>query len=787
MHVRYRTLFATTTALTALAFFAGPAFAQESSGAPTATATSAPAVQKDASEGGEIMVTARRRNEALVDVPLAISVVTSAKLQQLNITSTTELANFVPSLEFNNYTPGNARNDRGAQRSLVFRGLNVGGASVFLDGAAVSGNEVPAGLDIGQVEVLRGPQSVYFGRSTMTGAVSYRTKAIPDHWTAEGSALVAEQDERDLEASVAGPVVPGLLGVRVTGMDQHYGGYVRNDYDGSMLGKTSRTSISTTVDFTPASNLEFKGYANYFRDSDGASATAFIRSSFDNCTLPGATQATFCGEIPDRSHSVNYVNTTIPANMAAVIMGTPLIKGAGFDAKVGQQRYVINSDIVGTWGISDYLKLQSITAYHDNKTLAIADGIDQPVQASFPYSKYFYSYTITSRDFSQELRLTSDAERRLSWTFGGNFLWQQSQSQAIVDFLQQPSGTDLAIPQAIGTDTARTFGIFGGGYFKLTPKLTVSAEGRYQWDDISIRSQTPTQVETVHESATFKSFSPRVSLDYDLGGHRKIYASYSTGNTPGGFNTGLAQYRGQTAVLAQVQQLLGVTGETYQEQKLKIGEIGLKGNFAGGRGYFDINGYYGVLNNQQVSVQQLIPLLGYSVTATSNVGKSKIHGIEVQASYNLTKDLSVNGSFAWNDNERSQYVNTAGKSQFGTTDFSGRQFAYVPTYSGSAVVAYTHPIGGDWNFFSNVSGFYRGKEYVDAYNAAYIKGRIQADLRGGISNDRYTIELFVKNLFDNQQYTGGSIAPDYGTGTYYAFTGGWAEPRQIGGRVRFKL
>ena len=144
-----------------------------------------------ASAGGleEVTVTARRREESIVDVPLAISVVSSEQLQKLDITTTNKLANYVPGLDFNDFTPGNSRNDRGANRQLIFRGLNVGGGGsvvagggMFLDGAAVVGAEVPAGLDVGAVEILRGPQSVYFGRSTMTGAVSYRTKAIPDDW-----------------------------------------------------------------------------------------------------------------------------------------------------------------------------------------------------------------------------------------------------------------------------------------------------------------------------------------------------------------------------------------------------------------------------------------------------------------------------------------------------------------------------------------------------------------------------------------------------------------------------
>ncbi len=164
------------------ALYSAPAFAADAAAADAAAVEEMP---------GEITVTARKRDESIVDVPLAITVVSAAKLEKLDIRSTGDLANYVPGLQFSDYTPGYARNDRGGTRPLIFRGLNVGtGGSVsaaggmFLDGAAVVGNEIPGGMDIGAVEVLRGPQSVYFGRSTMTGAVSYRTKAIPDSWGA---------------------------------------------------------------------------------------------------------------------------------------------------------------------------------------------------------------------------------------------------------------------------------------------------------------------------------------------------------------------------------------------------------------------------------------------------------------------------------------------------------------------------------------------------------------------------------------------------------------------------
>jgi iron complex outermembrane receptor protein len=782
------------------AFNADRAFAQDSTKTSAETPTKASQVQQD--DTSAITVTARRREESIVQVPLAISVVTSKKLEQLNIESTSQLANFAPGLQFSDFTPNAARNDRGGTRALIFRGINTGtGGSVtaagglFLDGAAVVGNEVPAGMDIGQVEVLRGPQSVYFGRSTMTGAVSYRTKPISDKWTGEAELELAQYDTRHFEASVAGPVIPDLLKVRVTGLTEQNDGFITNDYDkgGPKLGARSRNSISGTADITPSSTLEFKAYINYFHDNDGPSATAFIPASLDNCQLPGATHTTFCGEIPGVSNSIHYFNTTLPANFAKAIFSSPLIANAGFKDRLGLQRNVLNSHFIGNWQISDYLKVQSITGFHTNVVVQAADGIAQPVKPSFPYQGYFYSATYRTRDFSQELRLSSDSTRRFSWTIGTNYIDAYNKTSPVVAYQDQVNGvptTFRPIVQNITRDATTTYGFFGGAYFKITPALVLSAEGRYQIDKRRTSTISPTTLTSLTNiSGSFKSFNPRVSLDWDVGGNKHLYTSYATGTRPGGFNASLVGYLAENnpALNQQIQQNLGLSNGDYKEERLKIGELGFKGSFAGGRGFFDLNGYYGKLLNQQVTQVGFIPLLGFSVTAFSNVGETEVYGIEWQGNYNLDRHLSVATTFAWNHADRTKFDNPSGISEFGTANLDGVPTSNTPHISGSAVVSYQRPINDKWQAFGNVSYVYRGKIYADVAALSYIKGRSQVDLRAGVSNDRYTIEGFVTNVFNNRQFTNGAVAGDFGTNSYYAFFGAYADPRTVGGRLRVKF
>ena len=795
--------------------FAAAAYGDDAAaGASAAPAQPAsPAVETDT---GAITVTARRRTESITDVPLAISVVTAAKLQKLDIKSTSELANYVPGLQFSDYTPGYARNDRGATRPLIFRGLNLGtGGSVtaaggmFLDGAAVVGNEIPASMDIGQVEVLRGPQSVYFGRSTMTGAVSYRTKAIPDHLTASFEAEGGERGLRNFEGSVAGPVIADLLRARVSGVLQHTDGYATNAYDPSSpkLGERDRKSISGTIELTPASNLDIKGYVNYFHDHDGEAATAFVTNNYDNCTRPGATRTTFCGQIPGGSAITYYQKTNVPTTGDFQrIFDTPLIDGQGFKKDTGLQRNSFNSHVIVNWQLSDYLKLNSITGYHTNVTLQVADGQAQPyIPGSTTYSNYFYSITNKTKDFSQELRLSSDPARRLSWTLGGNYIFAYNKTSAITVFqttAQNAAGTSLpASPANLTTDEAHTKGIFGGAYFKIVPKLVLSAEARYQWDKRETLSNSLIRTTDGYDygpivsppnDKTYGSFNPRIALDYDIGGGRKVYTSYASGTRPGGFNALLAtyktspQYAGNAALQSQLTSLLPINNPNYAEEKLRIGELGIKGDFDGRKGFFDINGYYGKVTNQQITYGALIPALLVSVTAIANIGKAEVYGVEAQGNYNFTHEFSLSGTFSWNHTKRTQFTDVPDVAQFGTTDLAGTSFAYTPQFSGSAIASYERPINDMWSAYINSAYVYRGKIYTDVGNLSWIKGRSQVDLRTGLSSRRYTLELFMTNVFNNRQYTNGSVAPDYGqTGsrTYYAFFGAQAEPRTFGGRI----
>src|SRR5262249_20585477 len=136
-------------------------------------------------------------------------------------------------------------------------------------------------------------------------------------------------------------------------------------------------------------------------------------------------------------------------------------------------------------------------------------------------------------DGSQEIRLTSPHEARLRGTIGGSYFYTRSPGQSSAGF--QPAVTGLISSQS--RSSARTPAIFGGLYYDITQELTLSAEARYQWDRITGQVKYPALGPLF--DGTFKSFSPRVTLDYKYAPNSTAYVLWSRGYRPGGFNTQL--------------------------------------------------------------------------------------------------------------------------------------------------------------------------------------------------------------------------------------------------------
>ncbi|MCJ2181081.1 TonB-dependent receptor plug domain-containing protein, partial [Novosphingobium album (ex Hu et al. 2023)] len=248
------------------------------------------AAEGDGVVGGDIIVTARKVGERLQDIPLSINAFTEEALAQRDISDMEDLGRASPGFIF----------QQGVDRSfgtITFRGMknnSVGdptreNSSIFIDGIYYI--SVPAAMDfqdVERIEVVKGPQSAFFGRATFGGAMNFVTKTPSDDFGADFFLRAATYDEYEARASIQGGIVPGLLAVRASGKYAWTAGMYDNSVTGGKLGQQETKSVAGTVLFTPAPGLSFRGRASFVKQDDGAPASQLIyRLPTHNCSFGG--------------------------------------------------------------------------------------------------------------------------------------------------------------------------------------------------------------------------------------------------------------------------------------------------------------------------------------------------------------------------------------------------------------------------------------------------------------------------------------------------------------------
>jgi iron complex outermembrane receptor protein len=754
----------------------------------------------------EVTVTARRVEENLMTVPMSLSALTSADLEDRDIKDMTEISLFEPSFRFVNQLGGqSALNDR-SSFSLSFRGLfenqgngtaTTGSGTVFVDGAPVIDGQIPTLDEMERVEVLKGPQSVYFGRSTFAGAINYITKD-PSLTTFGGSVSAESSSFNSTDESIALdlPVINDVLGMRVSARHLIKGGAYTNAGDTDQkLGEEGTDSAAITVLWKPIETLKVKGWFNWFQNDDGPPTDLGVNpgdvypgthTSIFNFTSPeGAVyQGGYIkGPIPNVSAlspsmlSGNFSMTPFLQNVAANNIPPEILPfNPDFFNRMGLRRNAVQGDLRVDFEFLPGYDLTSLFAYHYDKQEGHfdtdnRDGRDYCNGATcvtvpnvlpggttagpiLPYYSFNLSTEGLHEDWSEELRITSPQDQRFKWTFGGNFLHSFTPGGAL--FGETPFGP--ANIGELGATVTQTPAIFAGAYYQFIPKLTLGVEARYQWDKVFIKENfegntalTGIAAEPLY--ANFKSFSPRVTLDYQFQPDSTAYVLFSRGYRPGGFN---AQSLTLTPTqLAYVAASGANSGLTYAQERLDNYEFGVKQTFLDGRARATLSFYYDKWVNGQVGTVLDVPnpqdtanpFIQYS--PVDNSGLIALKGIEWQGDVQVTSHFQVNTMFAINDTDVEVFSPcTDAEHILGRLSCTGH-VPQVPKYKGAVSGTYTDHLFGDYQWYGRVDYTYSGMAFVDYSNIAWMQAAEIVDLHLGIRTDKLRVEAFVKNVTNN--------------------------------------
>lgn len=614
-------------ALLPLVALAQPSWAQttETNNAATGEATAL------TSDGGEILVTARKRTESLLDSPVAITAYSQQAIQAAGFTNLADVSLQTAGFQFSNQggqEPGRYNTQ------LRFRGMNTSQFSpsfatgaLFVDGVYVlNGGTSVSLLDIERIEVIKGPQSAYFGRNTFGGAVNFITRTPSlDRLGGQVDALASARGRFDLQALVEGPLVRDKIGLSVGGrLYDKRGHYVATD--GGRLGNEQTWALSSQLYVKPSDSFSARFRAFYSEDDDGAPAGGFIDGDLnDSCT--GKTFTTKAGETASPRR---YICGALPsAGNVKTLTGQKLISSNTI-LSVPVQQGLVNAppsfaldyfksqpQPSGLPSISDYglrrdtLRLTGLFNYNFNDWNA-----DLVLGYNRQKANWIRDYDVTDtrggasndpqsiKDRSIEFRITSPQEARLRALAGVNYYKQ--------DFIAAGEGGSVALYCVVLTDTfnfnncafplgnpssfansdkTKVLGLFGSLEFDVTEQLTLIAEGRYQRDRLTKGgAASPTGVGPSAISETFEKFLPRVILRYELTDSTTLYASYALGAIPGDLNSNYI--RADARERAQYDAQLPGIGVSTGQELLKAYEVGWKQRAFDNRLHTNIAAYY---------------------------------------------------------------------------------------------------------------------------------------------------------------------------------------------------
>ena len=742
-----------------------------------AMAQDAPPAAEAPQEGGEIIVTARRREERLVDVPIAVTTFSGDQLAKSGALDVTDIAQTTPNVTLE---PSRGTNStlsafiRGIGQQDPVSGFEQG-VGIYLDDVYL--NRPQAAVldiyDVQRIEVLRGPQGTLYGRNTIGGAVKYVTKPLSDVPYLKVRATYGTYDQADAVVTASAPISDL---VRV----------------GGSLARLSRGGFGKNLT---------TGEDNYNKDIWAARGTFELGGHGEPVLIR------ISGDYTRDKSNARGGHRLIPGYTS----GAPVLddvydtRGGLIDPKQDVEAYGFS--INATADLSDAFTLRSISAWRKDHSASPID-FDALPAVDLDVPAYY-----RNEQTSQEFQLLYDDGGMFQGMIGAYYLSAKADTQFDVRLFTTFPGFTAFTQADVDTET---FAIFSDVTLDFTDQLSLALGGRYTWDErkANILRQNylgggspvfgglgvPFGAPSTDFSgkATFKKFTPRASLSYKPTPDHNIYASFSQGFKGGGFDPRGVGVNAPDLNGDGIRQDSEVADYlSFRPESVDSYEIGYKGNLFNGGLYVAVAAFHMDYNDVQIPGSQGCTVDGIATFCgvITNAGKAKIDGVELETNARLARDLaamgdrlSFTGSLGYINARYKEYITNSATGPVDVAD--QREIQNTPKWTGSATLAYETPVGdGDLSFSSTVS--YRSKTYqfevpnpyIDQKGYALVDASLVYTAPGGL----WSLGVHGKNLFDKQYKTSGysfvapdgagGLVPTLGTeGTLTAFYG---NPRQV--------
>ena len=693
----------------------------------------------------EVVVTAQKVSQSVVDVPLSISVVGSEDLERTQSLNLQDYVKLVPGLQLTQATPGFGR--------LALRGINTGGVAstvgVYVDettfgsssglanGAILTGDFDT--FDVARVEVLRGPQGTLYGASSLGGVLKYVTYE-PQFDSFEGRVRGSYESVSDGESSYSGAAMANMpvsdkVAIRASGFYRQMGGFIDSigTADSDVAEDINGSTVSggrASILFKPseAFSLQLTAFIQNI-DSD-ASSTVDSDSLTGKTLYGGLTQSQYVPESTDVSYQV------------------------------------YNATAIWDLGFGD---LTSATSYGENEQKFLVD-FTTLLSGFFPGFDSFNRQTTSVQRFTQELRLASHTNEKVDWLIGAYYNDEDGLIAQDVHVVDRGTFNDAPLPFVLGVGTVdssyKEYAAFANVTIKFTPKFDLTLGGRYSNNDQDVVQVSDGLLFGVAEPTSTPGGSSEDVFTYSIAPKFKInermavYARVAKGFRPGGPNViALDAPEG--------------TPTSYGSDTTINYELGFKGenearNFAWDLAAFHID---------WDDIQLLARVNGIGIN--TNAGGAQSDGLEATLMFRPVDNLKLSLSGAYTDatlTEDTDELLVGGR--------EGDRLPYTPKTSYSVNADYEWPLADARSAYLGVS-FSHLDDVPAAFDPAYVAENDRqrflpsydmVDVRAGWDFGTISVELFGRNLTDDD----GKTSDATGNTPNGAIATGVIRPRSYG-------
>jgi iron complex outermembrane receptor protein len=780
----------------------------------------------------EIVVTARRREERVQSIPLAITAFSQVDLEKKHIQEVRDLGRTVPSLAVSN-----SQSDSNAPYSSQTRLRGLPGSVIYFAEVPLGTTDydtttglthgLAAGFyyDLDNLEVLKGPQGTLFGKNSIGGLISILPKKPTNNFEGYGQVTFGNYNDKEFEGAVNIPVVQDKLLVRIAGQRQERDGYTKDYYTGKDYDNRDYYSWRVSVTARPSDDFQDDFiYDGYYQDSNGSStilryvnpkyALAPDVSKLSPALAPLAGIGLAVPLTLGNGPSLGALATDPIGTINAALAAKSFSAFPGIASLVSQQQQLGVRDELGhsvqgigkvyfygftntsRWDITDDLTLKNIAAARVFKQLSTTDdfGAGQLPVLNIGVPGNNQQWGDNSVQYTEELQLQGKAlDDKLSWVAGG-----------YLEF-DHPLGDTLLGSTAVGStsyyhfhETARSQAAFVHGIYDLSDYvdgLKFTAGYRYTWDHVTDEERATTGVDGVTRNAAgaptncgvqsgvdtnchisaggdFSSFGWNVGLDEQLDSKTLVYVRSGNAYRPGGFNLNVP-----------------AANAKFQPEHVTDVEIGIKTDWAYDALHGRVNADVFHTDYKNIQTTRLIQVKnpdGSSRVASLlfNAAAAELEGAEIEASIVPFEGFEIAPHMSYLYTDYGQYPATAG------AESKDPPFLYTPKLQYAVTGTYHLPIDESWGDVA-VSGTYSwyGHQYVSVQlgevapiQPSYDELDIRVDWTNILGNP-VDAGFFMTNALDSTHEVGAF--PIYSQLGFTSLV--YNEPRMFGFSLKYRF